>query len=197
MSEMTKSNKLSGKDLMNVGIYTAIYAVLICAVAMLGYIPVFMPLLTVIGPIVGGIPFMLFLIKVKKPGMIFIMTMIMGIVMILTGMGYYSLIVGVFSGVLAELIYKSGKYKSLMKGIITYGVFSVWIWGNFIPLFMNPEAYFATRQNYGQEYIDTLTGLLPMWMCPVLLISCFVSGVVGGFMGKSLLKKHFKKAGIA
>ena len=101
MSEMTKSNKLNGKDLMNVGIYTAIYAVLICAVAMLGYIPVFMPLLTVIGPIVGGIPFMLFLTKVKKPGMIFIMTMIMGIVMILTGMGYYSLIVGVFSGILA------------------------------------------------------------------------------------------------
>lgn len=197
MNGMTKSNKLNGKDLMNIGIYTAIYAVLICAVSMLGYIPVFMPLLTVIGPIVCGIPFMLFLTKVKKPGMIFIMTMIMGIVMLLTGMGYYSLIVGLFSGAIAELVYKSGKYQSLTKGIISHGVFSIWIWGNFIPLFLNPEAYFATRQSYGQEYIDTLISLLPMWMCPVLLVSCFVSGIVGGLIGKALLKKHFKKAGIA
>ena len=197
MDKMLKSNKLNGKDLMNVGIYSAIYAVIVCAVAMLGYIPIFMPLLTVIGPIVCGIPFMLFLTKVNKSGMIFIMTMIMGIVMLLTGMGYYSLVVGLFSGTIAELIYKSGKYQSLTKGIISYGVFSIWVWGNYIPLFLNPEAYFATRQSYGQEYIDTLTSLLPMWMCPVLLVACFVSGIIGGLIGKALLKKHFKKAGIA
>lgn len=193
----SKSNSLKGKDLMNIGIFSAIYFVIVFVVAMLGYIPIFMPLLTVIVPILGGIPFILFLTKVKKFGMILIMSIIMGIMMLLTGMGYYSLLVSVFTGTAAELIYKSGSYKSVAKGIVAYGVFSIWIWGNFIPLFTDIQGYFSTRQSMGQEYIDSLTRLMPTWLCPVLFVSCFISGVIGGFVGKVLLKKHFMKAGIA
>lgn len=192
-----KRDKLKGKDLINVGIYTAIYAVITVALSMLGYIPIFMPLICVLGPIIGGIPFMLFLTKVKKFGMIFIMTIIMGILMLLTGMGYYALLVGIVTGLLAELAYKSGGYKNARKAVLASGVFSMWVWANFIPLFTNIEGYFSTRQDFGQEYIDTLTSLMPPWMCPVLLAASFVSGIIGGLVGKSILKKHFIKAGIA
>lgn len=192
-----KSNKLQGKDLINVGIFTAIYFVIVFALAMLGYIPIVMPLLCVITPIIGGIPFMLFLTKVKKFGMILIMSIIMGILMLLTGMGYYSLLVGIVSGLIAELIYKSGKYESSSKAILASGFFSIWIWGNYIPMFINIEGYFSTRQSFGADYINALTNLMQSWMCPVLLIASFVCGIIGGFLGKALLKKHFKKAGIA
>ncbi|MDO4651034.1 MAG: MptD family putative ECF transporter S component, partial [Eubacteriales bacterium] len=141
-----KADRLEGKDLINIGIYSAIYFVIVFAVALLGYIPIFMPLLTVLVPILGGIPFMLFLTKVRKPGMVFIMTMIMGIMMQLTGMSYYSLIVGLFSGTAAELILKKGNYQSAKCAVLTSGVFSIWVWGNFIPLFTNIEKYFSTRQ---------------------------------------------------
>ena len=155
MSQSTISNKrLKGKDLINVGVFTAMYFVIVFAVALLGYIPIFMPLLCVLVPIVGGIPFMLFLTKVKKFGMIWIMSVIMGILMLLTGMGFYSILVGAVSGLIA-------------------------------------------RQGYGQEYIDALTRLMPPWMCPVLLIAAFLSGLIGGLLGKAALKKHFQKAGIA
>jgi energy-coupling factor transport system substrate-specific component len=192
-----KTEKLKGKDLINVGIYSAMYFVIIMVVAMLGYIPIFMPLLCVIGPILGGIPFMLFLTKVKKPGMILIMSLLMGILMLLTGMGYYAIPVGLVSGIIAELIYRSGKYKSASKAVLTYGMFSVWMWGNFIPLFFMPEQYFSTRQDFGQEYIDTLTSLLPPFMFPVLLVCTIAFGIVGGLVGRAVLKKHFIKAGIA
>ncbi len=192
-----KNEKLKGKDLINVGIYTAIYAVITIALSMLGYIPIFMPLICVLGPIIGGIPFMLFLTKVKKFGMIFIMTVLMGVLMLLTGMGYYSLLVGIVSGLAAELVYKSGGYKSASKAVLTSGIFSIWMWGNFIPLFTNIEGYFSTRQDFGQEYISTLTSLMPTWMCPTLLVASFVSGIIGGLVGKAVLKKHFVKAGIA
>ncbi len=198
MSQSTISNKrLQGKDLINVGVFTAMYFVIVFAVALLGYIPIFMPLLCVLVPIVGGIPFMLFLTKVKKFGMIWIMSVIMGILMLLTGMGFYSILVGAVSGLIAELIYKSGDYRSASKAVLTSGVFSIWVWGNFIPLFLNIDAYFSTRQGYGQEYIDALTRLMPPWMCPVLLIAAFLSGLIGGLLGKAALKKHFQKAGIA
>lgn len=191
-----KTSKLEGKDLINVGIFTAIYFVIIFVVAMLGYIPIFMPLLCVIGPIIAGIPFMLFLTKVKKFGMILIMSLLMGLLMLLTGMGYYALLVATVSGLLAELIYRRKNYQSSTMAVLTSGVFSIWIWGNYIPLFINIEGYFATRQDYGESYINALTALMPPWMCPALLIAAILSGLIGGLLGRAVLKKHFIKAGI-
>lgn len=188
--------KLNGKDLINVGIYSAIYFVIVFVVAMLGVIPVFYPMLTVFVPLIGGIPFMMFLTKVEKFGMIWIMSIIMGIMMLLTGMSYYALAVGVFTGLIAELIYKSGKYKSAVKAVLTYGVFGIWIWGNYLLFFLDRESYYAMRQDLGQEYLLKLSNMLPMWMCPVMLIACIVCGLLGGVFGKKLLKKHFIKAGI-
>ena len=60
---MKNENKLKGRDLINIGVFGAIYFVILFAVAMLGMIPIFLPLLSVLVPIVGGIPFMLFLTK--------------------------------------------------------------------------------------------------------------------------------------
>ena len=65
----TTSKKLQAKDLINVGIFTAIYFVIFFAGMMLGYIPIFIPLLGLICPILCGIPFMLYLTKIKKFGM--------------------------------------------------------------------------------------------------------------------------------
>ena len=86
--------------------------------------------------------------KVKKFGMILIMSIIMGIMMMLTGMGWYALVVGAVSGLIAELIYRGGKYASSKLAIVSYGVFSTWMWGNFLPLFFNPDGYFSTRQSF-------------------------------------------------
>ncbi len=188
---------MKGKDLINIGIFSAIYFVIVFIVAMLGMIPIFLPLLAVIVPILGGIPFMLFLTRVKKFGMIWIMSVIMGVLMLLTGMSWPPLAVSVVSGLIAELIYKSGGYKSASKAVITSGVFSLWIAGNYLPLFFAAEKYWESRQNFGQDYIDAVTKLMPMWMCPVMFVVAFVCGVIGGLLGKALLKKHFEKAGIA
>lgn len=35
------------------------------------------------------------------------------------------------------------------------------------------------------------------WLAPILVVASFVCGIIGGFIGKALLKKHFVKAGIA
>ena len=73
---MKNLNKLEGKDLVNIGIYCAIFFIIVMVVSFLGFIPVMIPLLTVFCPLAGGIPFMLFLTKVKKFGMIFICFML-------------------------------------------------------------------------------------------------------------------------
>lgn len=193
-----RMEKLKGKDLINVGIYSAIYFVIMMIVAMLGVVPVLYPTLVVFVPLIGGIPFMLFLTKVKKFGMIWIMSILMGILMVVCGMGYYALIVGVVTGLLAEFVFKSGKYNNTGKAILTCGVFGLWVWGNYLQLFIDREAFFSspTRQGLGEDFINTINTLLPAWMCPVMLVICLVCGILGGLLGKKLLKKHFSKAGI-
>jgi energy-coupling factor transport system substrate-specific component len=96
-SSINSKNRINAKDLINVGIFAVLYGVVCMAVSMLGFIPVFIPLLAVLIPFFGGIPYMLFLTRVKKFGMIWIMAVIMGILMalcvfslaclVLTGMG--------------------------------------------------------------------------------------------------------------
>lgn len=192
-----KINRLQAKDLVNVGIYSAIYMVITCVLAFLSLIPIFHPLLSIICPIAGGIPFMLFLTKTKKFGMITIMGVIMGIAMLLTGMGYYCLFTGLIFALLSDFVAKSGNYVSAKKSILTSGVFSLWYIGNYLAVFITRDAqYKHAIEGYGQAYADAYIALFPYWMLPVLFILCFVSGIVGGILGKKMLKKHFKKPGI-
>lgn len=192
------NSKLKGKDLINIGIYAAIYCVIMTAVAMLGFIPIMMPMLCVLMPLIGGIPTMLFMTKVNKFGMITIYSIIVGLFLWITGMGYWPFFFGIVFGIIADFIAKSGDYKSSKKTVISYAVFCIVIFGNFVPLLINAEEYFKTRQSFGQEYINSLTNIMGNgWLTPVLAIASFVFGIVGGLIGKALLKKHFVKAGIA
>ncbi|MFV0527251.1 MAG: MptD family putative ECF transporter S component [Lachnospiraceae bacterium] len=192
------NKKLQAKDLINVGIFTAIYAVISMAVAMIGYIPIFIPLITVLVPFIGGIPFMLFLTRVKKFGMILIMSVIIGVLMALTGMGFWAIPTSIISGVLAELVYKAGDYRSARQAILCYGIFSLWLIGNFIPMVITRSSYFAgIESGFGEEYAATLSSYIPDWSLLPLLAACFVFGLLGGLLGRAVMKKHFIRAGIA
>ena len=194
---MKNENKLKGKDLINIGIYAAIYCVIMTCIAMLGYIPIMMPMLAVLCPLIGGIPMMLFYTKTEKFGMITIMGIIVGVFLCVTGMCILPIIFCVLFGFLADLVAKSGGYQSAAKTVLSHGVFCVLIFGNYVPLFIDREGYFAEREKFGREYVDTLGAIMQNWMIPVLIIAAFVFGVLGALLGKALLKKHFVKAGIA
>ena len=190
--------KLQGKDLINVGIFTAIYFVVFMAVAMLGFIPIFLPLLIAIAPLIAGIVMMLYYSKIQKFGMVSLTGLICGILMLLTGMGYWSIITGFVFGVLADLILKSGDSKSAKTGIISHGVFSMWIIGNYIPIVVTRDSYYQDLiTGYSQEYADAIMGYISAYTLPLLLIAGFVCGVIGAIIGQKIFKKHFKRAGIA
>lgn len=188
--------RLDSKDLINVGIYTAIYFVITLVVAMLGMIPVFMPLLVVLIPLIAAIPFVMFLTKVRKPGMILIMSAIMGIMMVVTGMGVYTLAISVVTGLIAEVLWRGGGYSSAGRIVPTYAIFGLWEWGNFLPYFLNRETFMAARSSYGDAYWQTLAAIMPVWVLPVLLAVCFVCGCVGALYAKKVLAKKLAAAGI-
>ena len=119
-----ETNKLKAKDLINVGIYTAIYIVIFFVVGMLNAIPVLYPLLYVLIPLISGIPFMLFLTKIEKFGMVTIMSVICGVFWFLMGYTWTAIVGYVVFGIIADLVLKAGKYKSFKVDVIGYWLFS-------------------------------------------------------------------------
>ncbi|MCR4704180.1 MAG: MptD family putative ECF transporter S component [Saccharofermentans sp.] len=199
MSTETASNKLKVKDFITVGIFTAILFVVEFACGMLGYIhPFIVASYVVMIPLVGAIPMMLFYTKVQKFGMITIMSVLIAIIMFVTGMGFLGAPLIIAAGLIADFIAKSGKYKSFKKTMISYGVFSLWICANYFPVVITAESY---RQDlvdggYSAEYCNNLFLAINYKTIGVLLILCFVFGCIGAFIGKAVVKKHFEKAGI-
>ena len=70
---MMNKKRIQPKDLITVEIYSSLMLELCFAATLLGFITIFIPLLSVVVPIVGGIPLMLFLTKAQKFGMVTIM----------------------------------------------------------------------------------------------------------------------------
>lgn len=191
------NNKLETKDLINVGIFTALYYAIFFASAMLGYIPILFVLIPLYLPIITGIPFMLFLTKVKKFGMVTIMAIILGLIMFVTGHTWLPIITATICGVLADLIFNAGKYKSFKHSVFGYGVFSIWAMGAMLPLWVMRDSYFEyIRGSMGDVYTDAVLALTPDWMAFAVVGAAFIAGIIGAFFGRAVLKKHFQRAGI-
>ena len=97
--------KLNGKDMINIGIFTAVYFVLnLVTAAVMGFIPVVNMLIPFVSSMILGIPMMLYFTRIKKRGMIFITYLIYGGILTLAGVGVWSLLAGSIWALIAELI---------------------------------------------------------------------------------------------
>lgn len=194
-----KSKKLKAKDFITIGIFAAILFAVEFAFGMLGYIhPFIVASYVIILPLASGIPMMLFYTKVEKFGMITIVSILMAIIMFVGGMGYLGAPLIIIAGVIADLIAKSGNYKSAKKTVLSFGVFNLWICANYFPILITAESY---RQDlidggYSAEYVNNLFAAINIKTIGILVVLCFIFGCIGAVIGKAVVKKHFEKAGI-
>lgn len=80
------NQKLQAKDLINLGLFTVLYFVLGCCVAIpIGFVLIFLPILGSLWTLITGIPFMLFHTRVKKFGMVTLMAVLMAVLSGLLG----------------------------------------------------------------------------------------------------------------
>ena len=191
------NNKIQAKDLINLGLFTVLYFVLGCCVAIpIGFVPIFLPVLGALWTLITGISFMLFAVRAKKFGMVTIMAILSGLLMGFTGMGFWGVLTGAVFGLLGDLIMKSGSYASVKKTLLGYGVFSLWMVGTYIPMyFMAEQARADFAAGFGQEYADKVMAVMPMWSIVLVVAAIFLCALLGGLIGKAILKKHFVKAG--
>lgn len=87
MSQLLKENRLNGKDLITIGIFSAIYFVINFIFMLMGGIH---PMMWILMPgfiaLFTGVPFMLLCSKVQKQGAVLLMRVITGLIYFVTGM---------------------------------------------------------------------------------------------------------------
>ncbi len=190
---------LTTRDLINVGIFTVLYFL---AVAVCGQLGALMPIVQVLGPlyipIVAGIPFALFLTRVKKFGMITIMGIVVGLLVLATGQAYWVALLALVLAPTADAIARAGKYRVWPMLVASYAVFSLMLIGTVVPLFFARDAYIARiSSRKDAEWVESIVSLTPSWMFVVMLLMLVVGAVIGLTLGRKMLRKHFERAGIA
>lgn len=190
----------TARDFLNVAVFAVIYIVVVFAVAMLGIIsPLVMVITLPLVPLIAGIPYMLFLSRVRHGGMITLFGVVFGLTSMGWGHPWQGTLVIVGVSLLGEIVMYAGRYRSKWAAIWTYTIFSAWMIGPWIPMFLDRGAYIAEQgtATMGSDYAAQMDAILS---APVIL-SVWAAGIVfgffGGLLGAAVLRKHFIKAGLA
>lgn len=196
---MNKSNKLNGKDFITIGCFTAIYLVVYVIVACtLGMIPIMALFMQFASSFILGIPMLLYFVKIKKFGMVLITYLVIGVALMALGTGVYTVFLGPVCALIAEGLLRISKYENINMAIVAYAITCIGGNGNALYWVLASEESLAKHAaSMGAEYVNTVVGYFAnWWVLPVILLSAFVGGMLGGFLGKKVLKKHFERSGV-
>lgn len=196
-----KNNSIQIKDLVSVGVYTALYFIIVAISALLvvfiipGYSYVFIP---IISSLLSGTIFMLMIAKVPRFGAITIMGSIMGVFFFIMGRFPGALFICIVIALIADGIAYVVRYKSKKGLLLSYLVFSFSTIGPVIPMFVFPNLYIEQLVEVGKDasYIENAFASISQNTFLILIVGIIIAAIIGGLFGQNMMKKHFKKAGI-
>lgn len=188
-------------QLISIGVYTALYFVIVGISAMFtvflipGYSFIFIP---IVSALLAGTVFSLMVAKVPQFGAITIMASIMGLFFFLSGRFPLALIPSIGFGLLADGLAYAFKYKSKKGLLLSYILFSYGTIGPILPFFFLPEFYAQDLVDRGRDmtYIDGAFANISNNTASVVAVLILISALIGGLFGQRMMKKHFEKAGI-
>lgn len=200
MSQSTNGKMLKGRDLITIGIFSAIYFVInFIFMLMSGFHPIIWILMPALIALFTGIPFMLMCAKVQKPGAVIMMGMITGLLYFVTGQFTVvilaTFVVGCGLGEIARIVTKYNSYKG---NTISFALFSLGMTGSPLPIWIMRESFLTQIAGQGMpaDYVATLEAVSSPAMLIVMVAAPVVTAVIGAFIAKGMFKKHFAKAGI-
>lgn len=199
MNYQKNENKFNTKDLVTIGIFTALFFVF----QLIGAFPLmmnpatmfFMPfgIALLCGPII-----LLLLAQVAKRGSLIIVGIVNSIIWFVTGMHWGMVIGYTLMGIIADFVAGIKDYKSIKLNILAYALFCLGPTGSFVVYFIDPSGWAATMLHNGtsMEIIKGLNEIAASWILPVILIGTLLIATISGIIGKKLLKKQFEKVGM-
>ena len=178
------SKKLTIPDLISVGVFTAIYFVLVTiATFSCALLPgVGNILLPAVAALISGSVYMLLAAKLQKFGGISIMGLVMGLFFFVSGHFVLSFAANIVCGVLADWVASRSQYRSKKVLLASYVIFSYGLTGPILPLWFMKDAYIANLTARGKDaaYIDTLFAPINNGSFVAAIAAILVCAVLGG-----------------
>ena len=200
MSTSANGKLLKGKDLITIGIFSAIYFVINFIFMLMGGLhPVLWILMPGLIALFSGIPFMLLCAKVQKPGAVFLMGAITALIYFVTGQFTVIILVAfIIACGLGELVRAISRYASFKGNTGAFLCFSMGMTGSPLPIWLMRESFLAQISSQGMpaDYVQTLVRLSSPAMLIVMLAAPLVGAVIGAVITGRMFQKHFTKAGI-
>lgn len=195
-----KTNSLRTENFITIGVFSLIYfavAFIIGGIAQMT--PITFPFMPMIVAIFTGSVFMLYAAKTPKKGAVFILGILAGLLLFITGMFWMMSVFFIVLGFIADRIAASGNFKSFRKNLTAYCIFALAPMGAYLPMAIMPAQFdeFMRKKGNVSSFSDIIHSIgANWWAIPAMLLGTLICAIIGGMIGKKLLKKHFEKAGI-
>ncbi len=189
--------KLKVQDLIAVGIYTAIYFLLmsVCLLILRFVIPgfhnLFIPAVTAL---FSGIIYLILLNKVPKFGAITIMGTVVGLFFLISGHFPLAFLPNMICALAADLFQYKTKLKGNVRVLASYIVFSFGLMGPILPLWFMKNAYIDSLVARGKDetYIAGVFAHTSNLMLGLCALAVLIGAVAGLGIGSRLMEKHFQ-----
>lgn len=157
-----KENKLMIQDLISIGVFTAIYFVLVTIATF------------------------------ATSASITIMGLVMSIFFFSSGHFILSFVTNIVFAIIADLIGYISKYKNKAMILLSYIVFSYGLMGPVLPIWFLKDQYVSNLVARGKDavYIERLFEYINMGTFRLCIVAILIGSIIGGLFGIKMIKKQ-------
>ena len=116
--------------------------------------------------------------------------------MFVMGQTYVIVLHSIVVFLIAEALRRAGNYNSFRYNMLAFAVYNTWICGSMMQMIWAKEKYIELHKMMGKEYVESIERLITYPHMALVYLGAIVGGIIGAYIGRGLLKKHFTKAGI-
>ncbi|MEM7802393.1 MAG: MptD family putative ECF transporter S component [Chloroflexota bacterium] len=191
---------LTTRDLITIGIFSAIILFVYIFLSGALFTPLLQILMMPIGALLLGPVYMLYIARTQKLGALTITALLIAI---LTGLIVYGSIVialvNLVIGLLAELFAYIGGYKSFRWNTLSYITMSMWPIGQQGGIWFAKDWLYAltVTSGYPEEFAAGYIALGTPLNLALIIVSTVICGLISTNVAQGMLKRHFRRAGIA
>lgn len=196
---MENAKKWSVKDVITLVLMTVLLIVIQLGINMICMVNDFVSMVLSVGitMLVCGPVYFLMVNRIRKRSVSLVYMTLLGLVFLIMG-NWFLLPWFIVVGILAEIILWKG--ITLNRLTVSWTVSSLLYNGvNLLPVWFFWDTYysFAVASGMEQSYIDAYVQYYtaPGWVVFILIFTMFC-GFLGSLVGRKLIQKHFKKAGV-
>ncbi|MEM9133439.1 MAG: MptD family putative ECF transporter S component [Actinomycetota bacterium] len=194
------SFSLSVRDLITIGVFSAVYLGAYVILSGVLFTPWLFILLLPIGALLMAPVYLLFIARTQKP---FAITVLGLVAAVIAGLLVYGSVlialVNLGVAVVADAIAFAGRYRSLTLNVISYVVMSFWVLGQVGPLWVARDWWreLTITSGYSADYADGSLDLATPLSFGLLVVATIVAALVSSYVARDMLDRHFRRAGVA